>query len=242
VPCGCQAPTPPPNRRETVDIPTNGSQVDIRIGDAHPSLTGWVISVGLANKVGGTQPSFTLTLVEEWLGSAELNVGDQNAGVQVCQGGRFLCPFPTVTLSFYDATSAGGGNKPRVQVLARPVLNNESGGASTELRGVSRAAINAEADNDFDVPLGAVAYWVARPNDGGDVDITADDGGGNTVEVYSLSDASAAYPLQAPAPWRDVPIWNNGDTAPVINIAAGAGTGSGTIYKIHWLYDLATLR
>ena len=233
---------PAPARRETVDVTTDGTQTTVRFGDAYPSQTGWVISIGLESKVAGTAPEFTLTMSDQWLGSAELNVGDQNGSIMACQGGRFLCPFPTVSFDFFDGVAAGGGTQPRVQLIARPLSNNQASGASTQLRGVSQAAINASANNDFSAPLGAIAYWVARPSDGGDVDITVEDGAGSAVEVYSLSDASAAYPLQAPAPWRDVPIWNNGSTAPVINVAPGAGTGSGTIYKIHWLFDLATLR
>ena len=213
----------------------------IRVGDTHPSLTGWILSFGLETAISSTLPSVNLDATDRFLGSASVEFGDQNAGILCTLGGRLYCPFPTVTMSFYDALASGAATKPRIQIVARPVMNNQAGGASTQARGISPADIAAEANADFTVPKGAIAFWVPRPTDSATITILAQDGQGNAVEEYVLGTARTDYPLQSPAPWRDVPPWNNGDSNPVINIAVAAGATTSS-YQVHWLFDLATLR
>lgn len=242
MPCGCNdngSKVAPNIRRETVDVPTGGGQTaEVRLGDTDPSVSGWLINFATETKVGAVLPQFVLDGRDRWIGSAVMHFGDENGGLLCNNGGRIYAPFPTVTMSFFDANGSGAAS-PRIQLVGRPLYGNQGAGASTLARGISQADIANTASNSFDVPLGAVSYWVARPDDGGTVEIKADAGSGDTVENYVLSNASAAYPLQAPSPWRDVPIFA-GDTASAIEVENT--TGGTQLFQVHWLFDLAALR
>ena len=230
----------PSPRRETVSVPTGaaGATNSILFGECHPNQLGWVVSLAFQTKVAGTEPAFLLHGQDAFLGTAEMEFGDQSGGILCTQGGQLFCPWPTLKLSFFDQLGSGG-NEPLISAIGRPVLAGDSPGASTQCRGLSTATIANGANNSFDAPAGAIAYWVARPNDGGTVEVTVADGAGNTVENYVLSTAAVAYPLPAPAPWRDVPVWN-ASTAASVEVANNIG--SGQVFKVHWLYDLGTLR
>ena len=238
MPCKSNQPELAP-RRELVDVPTGAAQTDdIRLGDYDPQVQGWLVSIASVTKVAAALPAVIIDGLDRWLGAAALHFGDANAGIQVNNGGRIYVPYPTVTLSFFDQNASGGAS-PQLSVLARPLRGYEAAGFSTRAVGTSQATIADGNNNSFNVPLGASAYWVSRPDDGGTVEVTVDDGAGNTVENYVLDANNVAYPLPAPSPWREVPLFA-GDTNSTIEV--DNNTGAGARFVVHWLFDLAAMR
>jgi hypothetical protein len=238
VPCEHDKPELTP-RRELVDVPTGPGQTDdIRLGDYDPQVSGWLISIASVTKVAAALPNVIIDGLDNWLGSAALHFGDQNAGIQVNNGGRIYVPYPTVRLSFFDQNGSGGAS-PQLSVLGRPLRGYEAAGFSTVAVGTSQATIANAGTNAFNVPLGASSYWVSRPDNGGTVEVLCDDGVGNSVSEYVLDANDVSYPLPAPSPWRDVPLFA-GDTNSTIEVTNN--TGGGQLFVVHWRFDLAAMR
>lgn len=238
MPCGSNY-TPPDPRRETVEVPVDGSTVTVRFGEAHPQQLGWILSMAYETKNDDCQPAFILHGQDKFLGSAQFEVGDQNGGILCTVGGRLFCPWPTLTLEFFDQNSAGSGSAPKIQIVARAVIGSEHGGASSKCRGMATQDIASTASASFTAPLGAISYWVSRPLDGGTVEVKVDDGAGETVSNYVLSADAVGYPLPAPTPWRELPP-PGGSSMPQVELTNAVG--SEEKFLVHWLFDLSALR
>jgi hypothetical protein len=238
VACGCN--DRPPPRRETVEVPTApGVSTLVRLGECHPAQLGWALAFGYSTKVASTRPEFILRGQDVFLGTASDQYGDSNGGILCAQGGRLFCPWPTLELEFFDALGSSAATKPQIQIVARPVLASDHGGASTVCRGISSASVANGNTGTFTVPLGALEYWVARPDDGGVIYVTAEDGLGSAVENFVVSTGTVAYPDVNPAAWRDVPQFDAG-TASAIEVTSAMGTTQKIV--VHWKYDLSALR
>ena len=223
-------------------VPTNGDTVEVRVGDTHPNLCGWSISFGVSDKQSDP-PAFVLRARDDFLGTVQVDYGDQSAGITCTNGGRLFVPWPSMALEFFSMSPSGGANSPSVHLVSRPVLNGQTPGGSMVARGLSAADINdGGGTNTFDVPAGVLKYWVARPEQGAAVEINASTGGGDVVEQYNYSPDDVNYPALGRSQWREVPLFDgtNPSGIEVVNNKA-AGPGS-LLFEVHWLFDLGTVR
>lgn len=224
----------PPLRRYTVELTGGNPAAAVSWGNQSPQLSGWDLYWVTKNTVDGSQVEGIIECREDWFEAATIEYGDQNGGVLFQQGGSAFIPYPTFSVTLFDANGVGGDT---VQLLARPVMCGEVPKGKPMFYGLRSYSANSGSGANVAIPKNAHQWAFAR----GETDATPlkIEAIGQTNKVFwaYLLDASSAHAgVVTQTPWRTCPPMDNNNSG-VIKITNGDGSNDADGF-CHFTFDL----
>ena len=150
------------------------------------------------------------------------------------QGGTVFVPYPSFTVSLFDANGVGGDT---IELLARPVMCGEVPKGEPNFYGVRAYSAAAGSGTTIDIPANANLWAYARgETDASPLKIEAIGQTNKVFWSFLLDDNSAHAGVITQSPWRTVPLSDNSGTGE-IKITNGDGA-NGTNGFIHFQFNL----
>jgi len=224
----------PPLRRYTVELTGGNPAAAVAWGDQSPQLRGWDLSWVTTNTINGSQVEAIIECREDWFQAAKLEYGDHNGGVLMQQGGTVFVPYPSFTVTLFDANGVGGDT---IELVARPVMCGEVPKGEPNFYAVRSYQAAAAATTSIDIPQNANLWAYARgETDATPIKVEAIGQTNKVFWAFVLDAASAHAGAITVSPWRTVPLTDNSGTGE-IQITNGDGV-NGTSGFIHFQFNL----
>ena len=224
----------PPLRRYTVELAGGSPAAAVAWGDTNPQLRGWDLTWVTTNTINGSQVEAIIDCREDWFQAAKLEYGDNSGGALMQQGGTVFVPFPSFTVTLFDANGVGGDT---IELLARPVMCGEVPKGEPKLYAIRAYDASASSGDSVAVPKNASLWAYSRAEtDATPIKVEAIGQTNKVFWSFALDASSAHAGAITQSPWRTVPPMDNSGSGE-IKVTNGDGVNDSSGF-IHFQFNL----